>query len=97
MLDNMGQLHLAMADKAAKDGDSEKAKELRAKGAAFMKQAYDAKPDQVSSTYYYAKLLHEDGNDAKAREIMAELKKIPTSAILQISAKDIEALAKKIG
>jgi len=97
VLDNMGQLNLAMSEKTAKDGDSAKAKELRAKGAEYMKQAYDLKPEQVSSSYYYAKLLHEDGNDAKAREIIGEISKIPTSAILQISAKDIAALAKEIG
>lgn len=97
VLDNMGQLHAALAEKAEKDGDAEAAKALRAKALGFLKKAYDEKPEQVSSAYYYAKMLHEAGDDAKAREIIRDVKKIPLSAILQISKKDIESLEKSVG
>ncbi|MEG2859567.1 MAG: tetratricopeptide repeat protein [Clostridia bacterium] len=53
-LDNLGQLALAQGD--------------RAKARAWFKRAIQQKPTQVDTRYYLAKLAHEDGDDAAARE-----------------------------
>ena len=96
-LDNMGQLNLALSEKAAKEGDKAAAAELRGKAKEFFAKAYDTKPEQVSSSYFYAKVLNEDGEKPKAREVMNNLVKIPVSGILQICKADIDALRKQIG
>ena len=96
-LDNMGQLTLALSEKAEQEGDKAAAAQQRAKAKEFFAKAYEAKPEQVSSSYFYARMLHEDGEKAKAREVMNELIKIPVSGILQISKADIDALRKQIG
>ena len=69
----------------------------RAQAKEYLAKAYEAKPEQVSSSYFYALLLHEDGENDKAREVMKVLEKIPVSGILQISKEEVAALRKKIG
>ena len=54
VLDNMGQLHLAMGD--------------RDKALSFFKKAHEIKPSQVDTLYYLAKLSIEDGDIQTARE-----------------------------
>lgn len=95
-LDNMGQLHLALSQKSAKDGDMVLSAQQRAQAKEYLAKAYEAKPEQVSSSYFYALLLHEDGENDKAREVMKVLEKIPVSGILQISKEEVAALRKKI-
>jgi len=96
-LDNMGQLYLELSAKALKEGDKALAGENRARAKDFLKRAFDEKPEQVSSSYFYAKTLLEDGEKEQARKVMKEIEKIPLSCILQISKADIDALRKKIG
>lgn len=96
-LDNLGQIQMHLAEKARKEGDAAAAAEHGAKAIEFMKKAYEIKPDQVSSAYFYAKMLNENGEKDKAREVMDKLMKLPFSAILQISKAEAEALQKEIG
>lgn len=56
ILDNLGQLHLAM-------GDREKALE-------YFTKAHELKPAQVDTLYYLGKLAAERGETAKAREYL---------------------------
>lgn len=96
-LDNMGQLYMLLSEKSAQEGDKALAVEQLAKAKEYLARAYEIKPEQVSSSYFYAKMLHEEGDDAKAREVMNDLVKIPVSCILQIGKAEIEALRKQIG
>lgn len=96
-LDNMGQMYLAMSEKSLKDGDKALAAERRTKAVEYLKKSYELKPEQVSSAYFYAKVLHEDGDDEQARKIVNDIIKIPFSAILQIGKEEVEALQKEIG
>lgn len=97
VLDNMGQMYLAMSEKSRAEGDAAAAGEQRAKAVEYLKKAYEIKPEQVSSAYFLAKTLNEDGDKAQARKILDSAKKIPLSAILQISKKDMDELDKQIG
>ncbi len=56
ILDNLGQLNLAM-------GDKEKALE-------YFTKAHEAKPKQVDTLYYLAVLANEKGDSAKAKEYL---------------------------
>ena len=96
-LDNMGQLYLALSEKSEQEGDKDLAAQQRAKAKEYLAKAYEIKPEQISSAYFYAKMLHEDGDTAKAREVMNDLVKIPVSCMLQISKAEIDALRQQIG
>ena len=97
VLDNVGQLYMIMAEKLRAGGDAEQAAECRKKALDALKKANELKPDQVSSAYYLAKLLHEDGDDARARSLLDHVLKIPFSAIMQVSREEAEALRKAVG
>jgi len=97
VLDNMGQMNLGLSRKAAEEGKQAKAAEYRKEAYKYFEKAWKTKPEQISSTYYYAKLLHEDGNDEKAREVLKPARKVPFSAMLQITQEQAEALVKEIG
>ncbi|MGN0803245.1 MAG: tetratricopeptide repeat protein [Candidatus Faecivicinus sp.] len=97
VLDNMGQMYLAMSEKSLGEGNAELADEQRAKALGYLKKACEIKPDQISSAYFYAKALHESGDNDQARKILKKAMEIPFSAILQISREDAEMLLKEIG
>lgn len=96
-LDNMGQMYLAMSEWSAKKGDASQASEQRAKALDYLKRAYENKPEQISSSYFLAKMLHEDGDDAQARKVLGSIMEIPFSAMLQISREQALELQKEIG
>ena len=77
--------------------DKALAAERRTKAVEYLKKSYELKPEQVSSAYFYAKVLHEDGDDEQACKIVNDIIKIPFSAILQIGKEEVEALQKEIG
>ena len=72
-------------------------REYHQKALDALKKANELKPDQISSAYYLAKLLHEDGDDARARELLDHVLKIPFSFMMQISRDEAEALRKAVG
>lgn len=97
VLDNMGQMYLAMSEWSAKREDAVLAAEQRAKALEYLKKAYEVKPGQISSSYFLARMLHEDGDDAQARKVLASVIDLPFSAMLQISREQALALQKEIG
>ena len=94
-LDNMGQLYLLMAEHERKTG-GEKAAEYRAAGADYIRRAYEAKPDQMTSAYYRAMLLHEDGDDAAARKILDDTKDVTVTALCPVSRAQLDALRREL-
>lgn len=97
VLDNMGQMYLSMSEWSARGGDAALAAEQRAKALEYLKKAYEIKPEQISSSYFLAKTLHEDGDDAQARKVLGDVMKVPFSAMLQITREQALALQKEIG
>lgn len=97
VLDNMGQMYLAMSEKSAANGDAALAAEQRAKAMEYLKKAFKIKPEQISSTYFLAKMLHEDGENDKARKVLGEIMNMHFSAMLQITRAEAEKLQKEIG
>lgn len=97
VLDNMGQLYLAMSEKSKADGNAALSAEQRAKAMEHLTKAYEIKPEQISSSYFLAKMLHEDGDDEKASKVIESIIKLPFSAMLQISRAEAEQLRKEIG
>ncbi len=82
VLDNMGQLYLAM-------GDKEKALE-------YFTKAHEIKPTQVDTLYYLAKLSIEAGDREKAKEYLNSALTGNYSALCTTTREQAEALLKSI-
>lgn len=93
-LDNMAQLYEAMADA---EGTPEQAEEYRAKALEYYKKALAQKPRQITTLYYLARMLHENGDDAGARKLISVRDTLYISAICPVTREMIDALAKEIG
>ena len=96
-LDNMGQLAMAHAAYARQSGDGEAADAFTAQAMEYLKKAYKEKPTQLTSAYFYAKLLHESGDDDKARKVLTSIRDIPVSAMVQVTSEQIQELIKAVG
>ena len=93
-LDNMAQLHEAMAE-AEQDG--EKAAALRTQALAYYKKAHAQKPRQITTIYYLARMLHQNGDDEGARKLLAVRDTLYISAICPVTRQMIDALAARVG
>ena len=93
-LDNMGQLNEALSRAEA---DPEKAAEYRAAALDFYKRAHKIKPRQITTMYNLARLLHEDGEDDKARKVLSIRNTLYYSGICPVTREMMDALAAEIG
>ena len=92
VLDNMGQLYESMA--GAAQGDE--AAEYLAKAKAWYEKAHEVKPRQITTLYYLARLYHREGDDARARKLLAGRDKLYISALCPVNRQMIDALAGEI-
>ena len=93
-LDNMAQLHEAMADA---EGDGERAKAFRAQALDYYKKAHKQKPRQITTIYYLARMLHRNGDDAGARKLLDGRNSLYISAICPVTKQMMDALAAEVG
>ena len=91
-LDNLGQLYYDLAGR-----EPERAAEHRDRALDFFKKAHEAKPRQITTIYYLAKMCHEDGDDAKARELLSVRDSLYITAICPVTREMLDALAKEVG
>ena len=82
VLDNMGQLHLAM-------GKREEALE-------YFKRAHERKPTQVDTLYYLSKLYAEDGETAAAIKMLERALSQTYSALCTTTREQAQALLDEI-
>ena len=90
-LDNLGQLYLLMAE-----AEPEKAAENRARALEFFEKAHAVKPRQITTLYYLARLCHENGDDARARELLSARDTLYFSALCPVQREDMDALAEQL-
>lgn len=93
-LDNMAQLYESMSEA---EGTGEQADAFRAKALDFYKRAHREKPRQITTIYYLARMLHQDGEDEKARKLLADRDTLYFSAICPVTREMMEALAREVG
>ena len=93
-LDNMAQLHEAMADA---EGDGERARAFRAQALDYYKKAHKQKPRQITTIYYLARMLHRNGDDAGARKLLDARNTLYISAICPVTKQMMDALAAEVG
>ena len=82
VLDNLGQLHLAM-------GNREEAFD-------YFKRAHERKPSQVDTLYYLAKLYSEDGETPTAVKMLERALALPYSALCTTTREQAQQLLAKI-
>lgn len=93
-LDNMGQLYEAMAGIG---GAGERTAEYRTKALEYYEKAYEQKPRQITTIYCLARMLHQNGDDARARKLLSNLDLLNFSAMCPISRQMMEDLAREVG
>lgn len=94
VLDNLGQLYEAMAER---ETDPEIAEADRAKAVDYYKKAHEQRPRQITTIYYLARLYHRAGDDARARKLLSVRDTLYISAICPVSREMIDALAAEVG
>ena len=96
ILDNIGYLHMSMAEKARADGDAEKFRAERKQAYDFFTRAHKIRPRQVTTLYYLAKMLYEDGQKERAEQFIGAAMKGSFSSICPVSRAEAEALRDNI-
>ena len=91
-LDNLGQLYEAMAGK-----DADRAGEYRAKALEYFEKAHAIKPRQITTLYYLARMLHQDGDDERARRLLSVRNTLYFSQICPVTRDMMDQLAREIG
>ena len=91
-LDNMGQLYDAMSR-----AEPDKAEEYHKKAIDYFKKAREAKPRQITTIYWLAKLFHEDGDDVRARKVLTPVPTLYYSRLCPVSEEMMDALVKEVG
>ena len=96
ILDNIGFLHMTMEEHARGEGDAEKVKAERKLAYDFFTRAHKLKPRQITTLYYLAKMLEEDGQKERAKEFIDAALAGTFSSICPVSREDAEALRDRI-
>lgn len=91
-LDNLGQLYELMSA-----AGGEKAAEYRNEAISYYRRAHKAKPRQITTLYYLARLYHQDGEDEKARKLLSTRDTLYISAICPVTRGMMDELAREIG
>ena len=96
-LDNLGELHLARSRQAAAAGEGETAVSERAVAADYFDKALAIKPKLITSLYYRAQMLHEDGDDARARELLQRTQSVSIGMLCPVTRAQIDDLLRETG
>ncbi|MBR1820033.1 MAG: hypothetical protein IJ769_00265 [Clostridia bacterium] len=93
-LDSLGQLYEAMAEA---EGDGEGAAAYRAQALDFYQRAHKARPRQITTLYYLARMYHRDGDDARARKLLSVKDSLYYTAICPVTKDMMDELAREVG
>lgn len=89
-LDNVAQLYEAMSE-APDAGD--RAAEYRAKALEYYERAHRARPRQITTIYFLARMLHRKGDDVRARELLSVRESLYFSCLCPVTREMMDALA----
>lgn len=96
-LDNYGEFYRLKAGRAAAEGDAETAAALREKSKDFYARAHEAKPAQITTLYALARFAREDGDLARARELVDKAILHSGSKVCPVSLEELKALRAELG
>ena len=93
-LDNYGEYYRLLS---LRESDAEQAAELRAKSKEYYESAHKQKPGQITTLYALANFEKEDGNVARARELVDKAMLHSSSKVCPVSIEDLQALRAELG
>jgi len=96
-LDNYGEYYRLLGLKAAGEGDGEEAAKLRELSKDYYARAYKVKPSQITTLYALAKFAIEDGDNARAGELLNKAILHSSSRVCPVSIEDLRALKAQLG
>ena len=70
VLDNVARLYEIMSDASAERGEAEQAAEYRKKAREYYIRAHKASPRQITTIYYLARMLWQDGERETAQKLL---------------------------
>ena len=91
-LDNYGEYYRLLSLKSANEGDAEAAARLRSQAKDFFKRALKVRPAQITTLYALAKFAIEDGETARARELLDKAILHSSSRMCPVSIEALQAL-----
>lgn len=91
-LDNYGEYYRLLSLKTAQDGDAEEAARLRAKSKDYFERALKEKANQITTLYALAKFAVEDGDTARARELVDKAILHSSSRVCPVSVEELQQL-----
>lgn len=97
VLDNVAALCEARMDRCRESGDAAAAADYRRQAVAYYEKAHQFKPRQITTIYALAKLRHEDGDDAGARELLSGTDNLFFSALCPVTKTMMDDLKREIG
>lgn len=92
-LDNYGEYKRLLSLRAA---DADARAELRRESKAYFERAYAVKPSQITTLYALARYEIEDGNFARARELIDKAMLHSSSKICPVSMEDLQELKARL-
>lgn len=95
-LDNCGEYHRLLGLKAAEAGDRETAEQERKLSVDFYERARKIKPAQITTLYALAKFAIEDGDAARATELIDKALLHCGSCVCPVSCEDLQMLKEKL-
>ena len=96
LLDNMARLYEIMSEDARGKGEADRAAELRAQAKRFYAKAHAARPRQITSIYYLARLHMEDGERDAAAKLLSGVDTLYYTAICPVSREMMMALKRQL-
>lgn len=91
-LDNYGEYYRLLSLKKQDEGDKEEAAGLRACAKDYFERALKAKPAQITTLYALAKFAAEDGEIARARELLDKAILHSSSRVCPISVEELQQM-----
>ena len=96
-LDNYGEYYRLLSAKTAAGGDAQEAARLRKLSIDYYERARKVKPSQITTLYALAKFAIEDGDTARAGELIDRALLHSGSRVCPVSKEDLQALRAQIG
>lgn len=96
VLDNVAQLYEAMSGAARERGEAAQAYEYRGKAREYYKKAHKARPRQITSIYYLARIHMQDGDRDAAAKLLQNVESLYYTAVCPVSRDQMLALKREV-
>lgn len=96
VLDNVARLCEVMSEAARDRGEAEQAAEYRSRAKEYYARAHAARPRQITSIYYLARLQWQDGEREAAAKLLENAEKLYFTAVCPIERQQMMDLKREV-